>query len=150
MLQLARLGALEPADADAEAFEVSGLSAWIGSRFEVLAEAPAVGLVACVVAIVEGLTELTSNTATAALLMPIMAALSRALEVPPYLLMVPAIVSCSCAFMLPVATPPNAIVMGSGYVNARQLFAEGIRLNLTSAVMITVLTVTLGRLVLPL
>jgi sodium-dependent dicarboxylate transporter 2/3/5 len=95
-------------------------------------------------------TELTSNTATAALLMPIMAALSRALEVSPYLLMVPAIVSCSCAFMLPVATPPNAIVIGSGYVNARQLFAEGIRLNLISAVVITILTMTLGRLVLPL
>jgi sodium-dependent dicarboxylate transporter 2/3/5 len=79
-----------------------------------------------------------------------MAALSRALEVPPYLLMVPAIVSCSCAFMLPVATPPNAIVIGSGYVNARQLFSEGIRLNLISAVVITVLTVTLGRVVLPL
>jgi sodium-dependent dicarboxylate transporter 2/3/5 len=51
--------------------------------------------------------------------------------------------------MLPVATPPNAIVIGSGYVNARQLFAEGIRLNLIAAVVVTVLTVTLGRLVLP-
>ena len=80
----------------------------------------------------------------------IMAALARALEVAPYLLMVPAIVSCSCAFMLPVATPPNAIVIGSGYVNARQLFAEGVRLNLISAVVITILTMTLGRLVLPL
>jgi sodium-dependent dicarboxylate transporter 2/3/5 len=94
-------------------------------------------------------TELTSNTATAALLMPIMAALARALELPPYLLMVPAIVSCSCAFMLPVATPPNAIVIGSGHVTALQLFREGLRLNLIAAAVVTFLTLTYGRLVLP-
>jgi sodium-dependent dicarboxylate transporter 2/3/5 len=122
----------------ADAVAAAELDGWLATRLHALAALPLLA------------TELTSNTATAALLMPIMAALSRALEVPPYLLMVPAIVSCSCAFMLPVATPPNAIVIGSGYVNARQLFAAGIRLNLISAVVVTVLTVTLGRVVLPL
>jgi sodium-dependent dicarboxylate transporter 2/3/5 len=104
-------------------------------------------LAICLIAM--GATELTSNTATATLLMPIMAALAKVLDVPPYLLMVPAIVSCSCAFMLPVATPPNAIVIGSGYVTARQLFTEGVRLNLISSLVITLLTLTLGRFVLP-
>ena len=63
--------------------------------------------------------------------------------------MVAATISCSCAFMLPVATPPNAIVIGSGYVAARDLFLEGVRLNALSAVLITVLVLTLGRVVLP-
>jgi sodium-dependent dicarboxylate transporter 2/3/5 len=81
--------------------------------------------------------------------MPIMAAFASSLGEPPYLFMVAATVSCSCAFMLPVATPPNAIVIGSGYVSARDLFSEGIRLNAASAVLITVLVLTLGKVVLP-
>jgi sodium-dependent dicarboxylate transporter 2/3/5 len=64
--------------------------------------------------------------------------------------MVPAVVSCSCAFMLPVATPPNAIAIGSGHVSARDLFLEGVRLNAAAALLITALVLTLGRVVLPL
>jgi sodium-dependent dicarboxylate transporter 2/3/5 len=134
----------------ADAVASTELDGWLATRLHGLAVLPLPLMILAISLFAMAATELTSNTATAALLMPIMAALSRALEVPPYLLMVPAIVSCSCAFMLPVATPPNAIVMGSGYVNARQLFAEGIRLNLTAAALVTVLTVTLGRFVLPL
>jgi len=134
----------------ADAVATSELDGWLAARLHALAALPVPLMILAISLVAMAATELTSNTATAALLMPIMAALSRALEVPPYLLMVPAIVACSCAFMLPVATPPNAIVMGSGHVNARQLFSEGIRLNLASAVVITVLTMTLGRIVLPL
>ena len=81
--------------------------------------------------------------------MPVMAALAGVLAVPPYLLMVPATVSASCAFMLPVATPPNAIVIGSGHVSTQDLFRAGIWLNLAGAVVVTVLVLTLGQLVLP-
>ena len=63
--------------------------------------------------------------------------------------MVPAAVSCSCAFMLPVATPPNAIVIGSGHVTARALFVEGPHLHVVAALLITLLVLTLGRAVLP-
>jgi sodium-dependent dicarboxylate transporter 2/3/5 len=100
--------------------------------------------------ITTGTTELTSNTATATLLMPVMAALASVVGVHPYLLMVPATVSASCAFMLPVATPPNAIVIGSGKVSARDFFREGIWLNLAGAVLTTLTVLTLGRFVLPL
>ena len=95
-------------------------------------------------------TELTSNTATATLMMPVMAALATVLGVHPYVLMVPATVSASCAFMLPVATPPNAIVIGSGKVSARELFREGVWLNLIGAILTTIAVLTLGRSVLPL
>ena len=90
-----------------------------------------------------------SNTATATLLMPIMAALAMVFQVPPYLLMLPAIVSCSCGFMLPVATPPNAIVIGPGHITPRELLREGLRLNLISSLVITLPLLTLGRCVLP-
>jgi sodium-dependent dicarboxylate transporter 2/3/5 len=133
----------------ADAVAAADLDGWLAARLHGLAALPLPFMILAISLFATTATELTSNTATAALLMPIMAALARALEVAPYLLMVPAIVSCSCAFMLPVATPPNAIVIGSGYVDTRQLFAEGIRLNLIAAVVVTVLTVTLGRLVLP-
>jgi len=133
----------------ADAVAASELDGWLATRLHGLAVLPLPLMILAISLCAMAATELTSNTATAALLMPIMAVLSRALAVPPYLLMVPAIVACSCAFMLPVATPPNAIVIGSGHVNARQLFSEGIRLNLISALVITVLTVTLGRVVLP-
>jgi len=81
--------------------------------------------------------------------MPVMAALAAVLAVHPYLMMVPAVVSASCAFMLPVATPPNAIVIGSGKVAVRDLFREGLWLNLIGAVVTSTLVLTLGRLVLP-
>ncbi len=134
----------------ADAVAASGLDAWLAARLAALAALPTAIMLLTICLVAMGATELTSNTATAALLMPIMAALAHALQIAPYLLMVPAIVSCSCAFTLPVATPPNAIVIGSGYVNARQLFGEGIRLNLISALVITLFMLTIGRLVLPL
>jgi sodium-dependent dicarboxylate transporter 2/3/5 len=131
----------------AKGFEVSGLSAWIGDKFEVLAGAPAAGLVASVVAIVAGLTELTSNTATASMCLPIMASLARAIEAHPLLLMIPAALAASCAFALPVATPPNAIVYGSNRVPITKMIKAGIVMNVVALVMITTLVFTLGSVV---
>jgi sodium-dependent dicarboxylate transporter 2/3/5 len=134
----------------ADAVRAAALDTWLAGRLHGLSVLPLPALVLVVALIAMGATELTSNTATATLLVPVMAALAEALGEHAYVLMVPATVACSCAFMLPVATPPNAIVIGSGHVSATDLFREGIRLNLASAVIITLLTLTLGRLVLPL
>jgi len=131
----------------AKGFEVSGLSGWIGSQFEILADAPPAGLVASVVAIVAALTELTSNTATASMSLPIMASLARAIEVHPLLLMVPAALAASCAFVLPVSTPPNAIVYGSGRVPITKMIKAGLVMNVVALVLITTLVFTLGSLV---
>lgn len=133
----------------ADAVAASGLDGWLADRLHGLAALPFPLAIMAIAAIAMVATELTSNTATATLLMPIMAALSKVLGTPPYLLMVPAAVACSCAFMLPVATPPNAIVIGSGRVSATQLFTEGVRLNAAAVLVITILSLTLGRLVLP-
>lgn len=133
----------------ADGVHTAGLDNWVAGQLHGLSVLPTSLLILSVCLTSMAATELTSNTATATLLMPIMAAFSSSLGEPPYLLMVPATVSCSCAFMLPVATPPNAIVIGSGHVTARNLFREGVRLNAVSAVVITVLVLTLGRVVLP-
>jgi solute carrier family 13 (sodium-dependent dicarboxylate transporter), member 2/3/5 len=133
----------------ADGVHAAGLDNWLAAELQGLSVLPLSALILVVCLVSMAATELTSNTATATLLMPIMAALASSLGQPPYLLMVPAAVSCSCAFMLPVATPPNAIVMGSGHVSARDLFLEGVRLNVASALLITLLVLTLGRLVLP-
>jgi sodium-dependent dicarboxylate transporter 2/3/5 len=83
------------------------------------------------------LTEITSNTATTALLMPILAAAGLAAGIDPALLMVPAAISASCAFMLPVATAPNAIVFGTGRFTTVQMMREGFVINLVGAGLIT-------------
>jgi sodium-dependent dicarboxylate transporter 2/3/5 len=83
------------------------------------------------------LTEITSNTATAAALVPILAGLAPGLGIEPLLLIVPAAIAASCAFMLPVATPPNAVVFGSGLVPLPQMARAGIWLNLIGIVVIT-------------
>ena len=83
------------------------------------------------------LTEVTSNTATASLLMPLLGTAALVLDVPPMLLMVPAVMSASCAFMLPVATAPNAVVYGSGRVSIREMARAGWVVNLFGAVVIS-------------
>ena len=85
------------------------------------------------------LTEVTSNTAITTIFMPILAATAVATNIHPLLLMIPAAISASCAFMLPVATPPNAIVFASGSVTVPQMARTGIGLNLMGAVIITIL-----------
>jgi sodium-dependent dicarboxylate transporter 2/3/5 len=134
----------------ADSVRAAGVDQWLAGRLQNLSVLPLPLVILSVCLVTTSATELTSNTATATLMMPVMAALATVLDVHPYLLMVPATVSASCAFMLPVATPPNAIVIGSGKVSAQDFFREGIWLNLAGAVLTTLAVLTLGRLVLPL
>jgi solute carrier family 13 (sodium-dependent dicarboxylate transporter), member 2/3/5 len=131
----------------AGAIQVTGLAGWIGEALAIFAVLPFVLLVAGVAAVVIFLTELTSNTATAAAFLPIVAALAVGLGADPLALAVPAALAASCAFMLPVATPPNAIVFGSGRVSLPQMARAGIWINL---LMIGLVTFAVFALVLPL
>ena len=133
----------------ADGVRATGLDSWLGESLSGLAVLPLPLLVLAICLITTTATELTSNTATATLLMPVMAALASVLGVHPYLIMVPVTVSASCAFMLPVATPPNVIVIGSGRVSTRELFRAGIWLNLMGALVTTAMVLLLGRWVLP-
>ena len=122
----------------AQGFNESGLTSWLAGRLEVLQGVDIVLIIGAVVLLVIFLTEITSNTATASLLLPVMGALAAATEVHPFGMMVAAVLAASFAFMLPVATPPNAIVYGSRYVTIMQMARAGIWLNLLGAVVITV------------
>ena len=90
------------------------------------------------------LTELTSNTATTEMILPILASVAFAMKANPLLLMIPATLSASCAFMMPVATPPNAIVFGSGRIKIAEMAKVGVFINLIGVVIITVIFFILG------
>jgi len=124
----------------ADGFQQSGLSVWLGQRLEWFAGAPTIVMVAATCTLLTFLTELTSNTATTNLTLPILAALSRATGIHPLLLMIPATISASFAFMLPVGTPPNAIVFGSGRVPIVKMAAVGFVMNWIGVVLATALT----------
>jgi len=98
----------------AAAFQSSHLAEWIGSKLMLLSNLHLFLLILTIAIAVNFLTEVTSNVATASIILPVLAALSDVIGVHPYLLMVPATMAASCAFMLPIATGPNAIVFGSG------------------------------------
>ncbi|TWU42522.1 SLC13 family permease [Novipirellula artificiosorum] len=123
----------------AAAMQANGVAEFIGSQAGVFAVLPAVVIVLIVSIAIVFLTELTSNAATTASLVPVLAALAPGLGVHPYLLIFPATVAASCAFMLPVATPPNAIVFGSGEITIPQMARTGIYLNLIAVVLVTAL-----------
>jgi sodium-dependent dicarboxylate transporter 2/3/5 len=122
----------------AAAFEASGLSGWIGGCLEGLERFPLPLLIATTALLFALLTELTSNTATAALGMPLMAGVARGLGVAPGPLMLAAALAASMAFMLPVATPPNAIVFGHGSIRVPDMVKAGVLLDLMAVVVITV------------
>lgn len=121
----------------AQAFVESGLSRAIGDQLAVLASLHPLIMIATIALIVTFLTETTSNTATTILLMPILASAALGAGIDPGLLMVPAAMSASCAFMLPVATAPNAIVFGSGRVTVANMAREGLVLNFIGVAVIT-------------
>ena len=121
----------------ADAFKHSGLSTAVAEALTGLGGLPAIVLIATIALAVTFLTEVTSNTATSTILMPVLAAFATAAGLAPELVMVPAVLSASCAFMLPVATAPNAIVYGSGRVPIRAMVRAGIGLNLIGAAAIT-------------
>jgi sodium-dependent dicarboxylate transporter 2/3/5 len=118
-------------------FSESGLTLWLAGQLSVLQGVDVLLIIAVVVLLVILLTEVTSNTATASLLLPVMGALAVAVDVHPMGLMVAAVIAASFAFMLPVATPPNAIVFSSRYVTIPQMVRAGIWLNLTGVLLIT-------------
>jgi sodium-dependent dicarboxylate transporter 2/3/5 len=125
----------------ASAFVSSGLADIIANKLEVLANLPTWLVILSLCLVVTFLTEVTSNTATASLLMPLLAATAIATDINPMLLMVPAAMSASCAFMLPVATAPNAIIFGSEKVTVKQMAHAGLTLNLIGAVVITIICI---------
>ena len=125
-------------------FGSSGLTAWIGEQAQALGGAPVILVVLVLVALVIFLTELTSNTATAATFLPVVGGLAIGIDMPVMLATIPVAIAATCAFMLPVATPPNAIAFGSGYVTIPQMLRGGIWLNLIGIVLITTTAMTLA------
>ena len=118
------------------AFRESGLADLIGERLATLTALPVFAMIVCLCLGVTFLTEITSNTATANLLMPVLAALAIGSDIAPELLMIPAAISASCAFMLPVATAPNAIIYGTGRVSIGRMAREGSVLNVLVALIV--------------
>ena len=121
----------------ANAFVSSGISRIVGESLAGLSGLHPLVVLAVICLSVTFLTEITSNTATTALLMPILAAAAIGAGVDPRLLMVPAAMSASCAFMLPVATGPNAVIFASGHVPIRAMVREGLILNFIGAAVLT-------------
>jgi sodium-dependent dicarboxylate transporter 2/3/5 len=117
----------------------SGLADWIGASLSGLDAWPVLALVLVVTVLIILLTELTSNIATTATFLPVVAALAVSLGQNPLLLAIPAVLAASCAFMLPVATPPNAIVFGSGHLTIPQMVRAGIWLNVVGVLVIVTL-----------
>ena len=124
----------------AKAFVVTGLSTMLSDQLTELSQLPVMLMILIIALVVTFLTEMTSNTATTTLLMPILAATAIAADLEPELLMVPAAISASCAFMLPVATAPNAIVFGSNQVPIQKMIKTGFVLNLIGAIVVTIVT----------
>ncbi len=121
----------------ASGIEESGLAGWLADQLHALAGAPMFLVLGAIVALVIFLTEVTSNTSTASIFVPIVAILAGVVGVHSYVLMVTVVTAASCAFMLPIATPPNAVVFASDYVSMRDMMRAGIWLNLSFVVVIT-------------
>ena len=121
----------------ADGFGGSGLSDFIGGSLRVPEQVGLIVVILLITAAVNFLTEITSNVATTSMLMPVFAAAALPLGIHPYAMMVPATLAATCAFMLPVATPPNAVVFGSGYLSIPDMVRAGLWLNLVSIAVIT-------------
>lgn len=128
----------------AGAVAVTGLDAWFGEQVSGLGALPIVLLIGVVVVLVLFLTEITSNTATAATFIPILGGVAIGIGVDPMTLLIPAALAATCAFMLPVGTPPNAIVFASGQVKIIEMVRGGLVLNIVGAILITLFTVLIG------
>ncbi len=121
----------------ASGFKESGLALWIGSQMTLLDGISLLLLVFVLITSVNFLTEITSNLATTAMLLPILYPMAKVINVHPFVLMVAATVAASCAFMLPVATPPNAVIFGSGYLRIPDMMKTGIWMNILSIILLT-------------
>jgi len=128
----------------AAGFQETGLAQLIGNQFEVLGSLPVFVMILLVCAALTFLTEFTSNTATTEMVLPILASVAVVTGTHPLVLMVPATLSASCAFMMPVATPPNAIVFGSDRITVGEMARAGIFLNLIGVLVIATVVFTVG------
>ena len=131
----------------AHAFTSTGLDDWIASNLSIVSGMPFIVIILVFVTMAIVPSEMISNTATAALLIPIAASLATSLGINPLLLMAPVAIATSYGFIMPVGTPPNAIVYSSGYITAREMARAGLPLDLISIVMVTILTSILVPLV---
>ena len=121
----------------AAGFKESGLTEWVGLQLAALQDVPLPVLIGIIVFAMTFLTEVTSNTASTQMLLPILVATAAALNIHPLLLMLPATIAASCAFMLPIGTPPNAIVFASGRISLGRMAVTGFLLNLMVILFIT-------------
>ncbi|KZO00246.1 SLC13 family permease [Pseudobacillus badius] len=122
----------------ASGFSETGLAKWIGEQLMVLEGLSMLLVVVFVTAFVLFLTEITSNTATATMIMPVLASLALALNLHPFVLMMPAAMAANCAFMLPVGTPPNAIIFATGKIKINEMVRAGFWINIIAIVFITI------------
>ncbi|MCF8235325.1 MAG: SLC13 family permease [Bacteroidales bacterium] len=129
----------------ATGFKESGLSLWFGEQLSWVVGAHPLLIIAMIAFLMTFLTELTSNTATTEMLLPILAGLSVSVEINPLLFMLPATLAGSMAFMLPVATPPNAIIFGSTRIKIADMVRTGFVLNIIGVIIVTLATYFLGR-----
>jgi len=123
----------------ASAFTKSGLSLWIADLLINLDGIPLILVILTIVTTINLLTELTSNMATTAMLLPVLVTIALAINVHPYFLLISATLAASCAFMLPTATAPNAVVFGSGLLKIEDMFKKGIWMNIISIIIITLI-----------
>ena len=122
----------------------SGLADWLGVNLRAVATLPVPLLVLTVATMIIFLTELTSNTATAATFLPVVAAVAVEAGIDPLVLAIPVTLAASCAFMLPVATPPNAIVFGSGLLTIPQMARAGVIVNVISTLLVSLIALTIA------
>ena len=123
----------------ASGFKTTGLAVWVGNQLSIFEGISLILIVLLTIAMVNFLTEVTSNLATTSMLLPIMAPLALAVNVDAYTLMICTTLAASCAFMLPVATPPNAVVFGSKLLKISEMAKVGFWMNILSIVILTLL-----------
>jgi sodium-dependent dicarboxylate transporter 2/3/5 len=128
----------------AKGFQITGLAEFLGSQLQLLENFPPLLMIGLICLSMTFLTEVTSNTATTQMILPILASLGVAMGENPLLLMIPATLSASCAFMMPVATPPNAIVFGSGRVKMGDMVKAGFFINIMGVIIISLLFYYMG------
>jgi len=128
----------------AKGFQATGLSDLIGVHFKWLEDTSIIIVIPAICGSLTFLTELTSNTATAEMILPVLASIACAMKVNPLILMIPATLAASCAFMMPVATPPNAIIFGSGRVKIIEMVMVGFFINILGIAIITAIFYFLG------
>ncbi len=128
----------------AGAVQRTGLAEWLGTSLQTIGTLPLIAIVVVIASMIIFLTELTSNIATTATFLPVVGAIAIEAGYDPIVLTVPVTLAASCAFMLPVATPPNAIVFGSGILSIPRMARAGFLINLVAIVVVSVVAVTLA------